>query len=76
MAEKLGPGWAEAAAKAAVKGDTNEHQVMRAVGKRPFGAQFASAATRALHQKRKGADEGHKSRRIDRVLGPVSEDDE
>lgn len=68
MSGKLGPGWAEAAAKAAVKGDTNHDQILRATGKRPF-----SNWERA-RSKKKGSDAGHLSRKLDKALGKLEED--
>lgn len=69
MTGKLGPGWAEAAAKATPKGDTNHDQILRATGKRPFSNWERGRS------KKKGSDEGHKSRKLDKVLGAISDDD-
>lgn len=71
MTDKLGPGWAEAAAKAAIKGDTNHDQIMRATGKRPFSRSWQDARTQCRN---KGTEKGASSHRLDGALGPIEDD--
>jgi len=67
---ELKPGWAEALG-AAQSQDTEAESRMRRRGQRPFShhttADFLDACRRATVK-------AHRSQRLDRVLGPITED--
>ncbi len=67
---ELKPGWAEALG-AAQAGDTEAYSRLRRKGMKPFTEH---RRTEFLVKVKKAVVKAHSSQRLDRVLGPITED--